>query len=171
MFCVSAEKSGFCTAFGLDYDPVAPTKTEEPWVNVFTSFPSSKYDVIEAFRAYSFGRNTAAVFHLMRVLEIGLTAFAGVFGVSMMHTNWNPAIEQIESSVRDMHKDPKWKVLPDCKEQQEFYAQCASHFGIIKDAWRNYTAHARGKYDDQEASDVFVAVRAFMHRLATRFHE
>lgn len=91
----------------------------------------------------------------MRVLEIGLTALGKVFNVSLAHTNWAPAIDQIESRIRDMHKDPQWKVFPDWKDQQEYYAQAAIHFGMLKDAWRNYTAHARGKYDDQEASDVF----------------
>jgi len=52
-----------------------------------------------------------------------------------------------------MHKDPIWKAKPDYKEQQEFFAQAASHFGVLKDAWCNYTAHARGKYDSNEASD------------------
>ena len=104
----------------------------------------------------------------MRVLETGLTALGAIFGVSLAHTNWAPAIEQIESKIRDMHKDPMWKVLPDCKEQQEFYSQAASHFGILKDAWRNYTAHARGKYDEQEASDVMTGVRAFMQKLTAK---
>jgi len=113
-------------------------------------------------------RNTACVFHLMRVLEIGLTALGDTFGVSLSHTNWAPAIEQIESKIREMHKDPSWRTMPDCKEQQEFYAQTASHFGILKDAWRNYTAHARGKYDEQEAFDILSNVRAFMKKLAAR---
>ncbi len=82
----------------------------------------------------------------MRVLGIGLGPLGKIFNVSLAHTNWAPAIEEIESKIRDMYKDPVWKALPDCKEQQEFYAQAASHFGVLKDAWRNYTAHARGKY-------------------------
>jgi hypothetical protein len=134
-------------------------------------FPSAQFDIREAGNCYALGRNTACVFHLMRVLETGLTVLGAVFGVSLAHTNWAPAIEQIESKIRDMHKDPVWKALPDCKEEQEFYAQAASHFGVLKDAWRNYTAHVRGQYDEQEASDVFTTVRAFMQKLATRLHE
>jgi hypothetical protein len=107
----------------------------------------------------------------MRVLEIGLGVLGAVFGVSLAHTNWAPAIDQIESKTRDMHKDPAWKAKPDYKEQQEFFAQAASHFGVLKDAWRNYTAHARGKYDGNEASDILTSVRAFMQKLANRLHE
>lgn len=138
---------------------------------VFDSFPSSTYDLLESSRCFALDRWTASVFHLMRALETGLTALGSIFNVSLARTNWAPAIEEIEKKIRDMHKDPIWKVLPDCKEQQEFYAQAASHFGVLKDAWRNYTAHAHGKYDEREAADVMTSVRAFLQKLAPRLHE
>ncbi|MGA7299971.1 MAG: hypothetical protein WBX10_06675 [Candidatus Sulfotelmatobacter sp.] len=107
----------------------------------------------------------------MRILEIGLTALGAKFGVSLAHTNWAPAIEEIEKKIRDMHKDPVWRAVPDCKGQQEFYAQAASHFGILKDAWRNFTMHARGKYTEAESEHIFDNVKAFMQKLAERLHE
>ena len=140
-------------------------------VAVTAAFPSATFEIKEAGNCYALSRNTACVFHLMRVLELGLIALGKVFAVSLAHTNWAPAIEQIESKIRDMHKDPIWKAKPDCKEQQEFYSQSASHFGVLKDAWRNYTAHARGKYDEQEALDILENVRGFMQKLATHFSE
>jgi hypothetical protein len=135
------------------------------------AFPSAAFDIAEAGTCLSLARGTASVFHLMRVLEIGLTTLGAPFGVSLARTNWAPAIEQIESKIRDMHKDPKWKALPDCKEQQEFYAQAASHFGVLKDAWRNYTMHARGVYTEAAAEDIFNNVKGFMQKLATHLHE
>ena len=65
-----------------------------------------------------------------------------------------------------MHKDPTWKALADCKLQQEAYAQVASHFGVLKDAWRNYAVHKRGKYTEDEAELIFLNVRSFMQKLA-----
>lgn len=135
------------------------------------AFPSAKFDAAEAGTCLALSRATACVFHLMRVLEIGLGVLGSMFSISLAHTNWAPAIEQIESKIRDMHKDPIWKVMPDCKEQQEFYAQAASHFGILKDAWRNYTAHARGIYTEETAQRIFDNVGDFMQKLATRLHE
>ena len=158
----------FCKAFTSDQDPSDANPVEDSWRLTFASFPSTKYDATEAFKSYAFGRNTACVFHLMRVLEIGLGVLGAVFGVSLAHTNWGPAIEEIEKKIREMHKDPAWKSLPDFKEQHEFYAQSASHFAMLKDAWRNYTAHTRGKYDEQEAFDVMTAVRAFMQKLTAK---
>lgn len=134
-------------------------------------FPSATFDIHNGGICLATSLCTAAVFHLMRILEIGLTAMGQQFGVSFAHTNWAPAIEQIESKVRDMNKDPIWKAQPDCKEQQEFYAQAASHFAILKDAWRNHTMHARGKYTEDEAERIFENVKGFMQKLAERLHE
>ena len=138
---------------------------------VTTAFPSATYDIREAGNCYAMGRSTACVFHLMRVLETALGALGAIFNVSLAHTNWAPAIDEIEKKIRDMHRDPVWKALPDCKEQQEFYAQAASHFGVLKDAWRNYTAHVRGRYDEDEAESILRNIRDLMQKLATRLHE
>jgi hypothetical protein len=138
---------------------------------VDNAFPSAIFDVSESGICLALARGSACVFHLMRVLEIGLTVLGAKFGVSLAHTNWAPAIEQIESKIRGMHTNPAWKSLPDCKEQQEFYAQAASHFGILKDAWRNYTMHARGFYTEEQAERIFENVKGFMQKLAERLHE
>jgi hypothetical protein len=37
---------------------------------------------------------------------------------------------------------------------------------ILKDAWRNYTAHARGIYTDEQADAIYRNVEAFMQKLA-----
>jgi hypothetical protein len=138
---------------------------------VHKAFPSAYFDVHNASICIGVGLGTAGVFHLMRVLEIVLSILGAKFGISLAHTNWAPAIEQIESKIREMHKDPVWKAMPDCKAQQEYYAQAASYFGIIKDAWRNYTMHARGKYTEQEAEHVYNNVKAFTQKLAERLSE
>jgi hypothetical protein len=139
--------------------------------DVNLAFPSAAFDIAEAGICLATARATASVFHLMRVMEIGLGVLGDVFGVSLAYTNWGPAIDEIESKIREMHKAPKWKALPDCKAQQEFYAQAASHFGIMKDAWRNYTVHARGIYTEEKAQLIFDNVCAFVQTLATRLRE
>lgn len=154
----------------------SPKQGGEQTVSLFgemvdRKFSSARYDIREAGNCYAVGRNTGCVFHLMCVLEIGLTALGMVFDVSLAHTNWAPALDQIESRIRNMQRDAAWKVQPDCKEQQKFYAQAASHFGVLKDAWRNHTMHARGRYDEGEAEAILRNVQGFMQKLATRLHE
>ena len=137
--------------------------------SILEKFPSASYDVKEASTCFALDRWTASVFHLMRVLEIGLRILAGRFSVSTDHANWEQIINQIEKAIASMDKDPQ--KLPNWKDDREFYSQCASHFRSVKDAWRNYTAHARGKYDEREAFDMFNNVRGFMEKLSTRFGE
>ncbi|SRR5581483_493729 len=135
------------------------------------SFPSAAFDIHYAAIALATSLSTASVFHQMRALESALSVLGKQFGIDLSHTNWNPTIEQIESKIREMHKDPTWKAKPDCKELQEFYAQAATHFAILKDAWRNYTMHARGKYTQDEAEQIFDTVKSFMQKLAAKLHE
>ena len=137
--------------------------------SVSDSFPSTAFDAVETYRCFALNRNTACVFHLMRIMEIGLCTFADRFNVSSDHTNWHNIIESIEKAVREMANNPNRPV--DWKDQQEFFSQSASHFMVMKDAWRNYTAHRRGKYTDEEAETLLINVRGFMQKLATRLHE
>ena len=137
--------------------------------DVSAKFPSAKFDIAEAGNCFAVGRFTGCVFHLMRVLEVGLVALGKVFGVSLAHTNWHPAIEEIEKKIRHMGDGPN--KASDWKEQQEYYSQAASHFMFLKEAWRNYTAHARGRYAEDEAETIFVNVRSFMQKLSERVTE
>lgn len=139
--------------------------------NAHKSFPSISFDATEAGNCFASARFTGCVFHLMRVLEIGLVAFAKLFpNVPTNKENWQIIIEKIESEIRDM---PKAAVkVPDWKEKMEQYAQIANSFMFFKDAWRNYTAHARGKYTEDEADSIYRNVRSFMQGLAkTGLHE
>jgi hypothetical protein len=133
---------------------------------VNTAFPSATFDISEAGTCLALGRASASVFHLMRVLEIGLDALGKVFSVSLEHKNWGPAIEEIAGKITKMNQVEPWKSLPDCKKQQRFYAQAASHFGILKDAWRNYTMHKRSFYTEEQARRSFQNTKSFMQELA-----
>ncbi|MGC8536626.1 MAG: hypothetical protein ACP5QR_14025 [Rhizomicrobium sp.] len=134
-------------------------------------FPSATFEIREAGNCFALGRFTASVFHLMRVLEIGLTAVGKVFNVSLAHTNWEPAIRELESKIRGMRQDPDWKSVSDYKEQQEFYAQAISYLVVAKDAWRNYTVHARGKFTEEEAALMMKNIQAFMQKISVRLGE
>jgi hypothetical protein len=129
------------------------------------AFPTISHDVREACTCYALARSTACVFHLMRILEVALGAFGTIFGLKFSHTNWGPAIDQIESKIRGMGSDPAWNTKPDWKERQEFYCQAIDYLRITKDAWRNYTAHARGIFDQDDAKRMLENVRLFMRHI------
>jgi hypothetical protein len=155
--------------FTLPHDKAEAYQRNDFGELVAEAFPSAAYDISEACRCYALARNTACVFHLMRVMEIGLVALSKQFGLPCDHTNWETVINGVEKAIASIEKSPS---RPDSwRGDREFYSQCASHFRVVKDAWRNYTAHARGKYDEQEAVDMLGNVRGFMQKLATRLRE
>lgn len=132
---------------------------------VFKNFPSTTFDIKEGGNCFASARFTACVFHLMRVLEVGLVTFAKLFpSVPTNKENWQQIIEKIESEIRAMPQAAT--KAPDWKEKMEQYAQTANNFMFFKDAWRNYTAHARGKYTEDEADGIYRNVRGFMQTLA-----
>ncbi|MEO7145619.1 MAG: hypothetical protein ABI165_19155 [Bryobacteraceae bacterium] len=138
-------------------------------LRVASEFPSAIFDIAEAGKCIALGRFTAAVFHLMRALEIGLCIMAKELGVPSDHTNWHNIIEGIERSVRCMASDPSRPT--DWKDQQEFFSKAASHFMFLKDGWRNYAVHRRSRFTDEEAEMIFINARGFMQTLAMRLHE
>lgn len=133
---------------------------------VAENFSGVLWDGRESVDCFVAGRYTACVFHLMRVLELGLGVLGKRFKVSVDHADWGTIIGNLENAIANIHNEPD---RPDeWKDQREFYNQCLSHFRVLKDAWRNYTAHSRGRYDRGEAFDIFNNVRGFMQKLATR---
>ena len=130
---------------------------------------SARFDIGEAGNCFALERYTACVFHLMRTMEIGLTVLAKKFNVSTAMADWSPMIENVETAISDISKGQN-KPL-NWRDDREYYSQCASYFRIVKDAWRNYTAHARSEYREGQASDIYTNVRGFMQRLSERLCE
>jgi hypothetical protein len=132
----------------------------EIWTADFrTKFPSALYDLDESAKCQAFGRGTACVFHLMRVVEIGLRATYICLGISVpllgTDRNWGAILGRIRDAISSKSKSG-W---PDRDLFQEFYLL----FDSVKDAWRNGTMHVEIKYTP--------ATRSLMLRLASRMDE
>jgi hypothetical protein len=133
---------------------------------VARAFSRATDDIEEAAQCIAFDRSTACVFHLMRVLELGMYALADNLSVPNIQENWHNAIEQIEKAVRALPHG-----TPDEKTDQQFYSDVAAHLFNVKDAWRNRTAHAGHVYTESKAVQIFENTRSFMRTLSTRVAE
>jgi hypothetical protein len=141
--------------------------TEEIFSDIVrNSFSSATYEMDEASRCFALGRNTACVFHLMRIMETGLNAVGSPFGVSVTN-NWHSTLKDIENAI----KERNIRQTPDWRAEEPFYAEAVTHFRMVKDAWRNHTMHINKRYDEERAKDILNSVAAFMRHLATRLHE
>jgi len=135
------------------------------------AFPSSITDIEEAAKCYALDRNTACVFHLMRVMEIGLRALGKTLGDSSLDHRTNPTWEKILRRCDQELRLPVASRSPAWMANNEFFAEATANLRAVKDAWRNKTVHVEASYDESRALSVFNAVRSFMQHLATTIEE
>jgi hypothetical protein len=141
--------------------------------DVAGKFKTAKQDIREAGNCLAADLNTAAIFHLMRVVELGLRALAKklhveIGKVPVEYMTWETVIDNIESKIRAFKQMPKGKKKADTLE---FYHGLMGQFNFFKDVWRNHVMHSRKSYDEHRAMSAFVHVREFMQRLAEKVRE
>jgi hypothetical protein len=130
---------------------------------VATNFSTSDREGLQAGKCFALGRNTACVYHLMRAMEVGIKSLATALNVSK-GPNWGDYLKDIEREL----KTPS---SPRTPEDRVFFAECAAQFGHVKNAWRNPVMHIEETYEEEQAQDIFNAVKAFLRHLATRLKE
>src|SRR5262249_11998183 len=117
-------------------------------------------------------RHTAAVFHLMRCMEIGIRAVAISLGIPNPTTNrnrnWGNILADIKAAMdaRTRANPPTWQPGDRATFESAYASLDATRF-----AWRNTTMHVENKYTADEAEHIYVTVRGFMKLLASRMDE
>lgn len=131
-------------------------------------FHSAAWDIQEAARCLVFERSTACVFHLMRVMEVGLR----VLGVTLhlpttSNRSWEAVLKKCDTEIAKpfAEKSPEWQA------EEVFFANAAARLRAVKDAWRNPTMHVEAKYTQEEAQEIWEHVGSFMRHLATKLKE
>lgn len=141
-----------------------------------SQFPSADQDIRNAGNAYAFGLYTAAVFHLMRVAEIGLRAFARHLRVKMPKKKgplewaiWEDILREIRAKIDKLAVQGGTK--PKKGADRAFYRGLLAEFEGFKDIYRNDVMHVRRTYTQHEAANALERVRDFVQRLGSRIHE
>lgn len=153
-------------AIFLSLDPTAQHFYTDPNLfgnEVAEKFVASITDVEEAGKCLALGRGTACVFHLMRVVEVGLKSLAKQLGIPYA-PSWESYIKQINDRIGAKHKKKGivWK------RDETYFKEIAGDLLTVKVAWRNPTMHVVRTYTPEEAEQVFLAVRTLMQRIAKR---
>jgi hypothetical protein len=126
-------------------------------------FPDAVDDIEGCGKCLAFGLGTAAVMHLMRVVEVGLKGLAASKPLDIPYApSWESYLTQIQRKIAEKHdkKDLEWKKV------EHFYRDVSGDLISVKQAWRNPSMHVARKYGVDEAQDIFTAVKRFMERLA-----
>lgn len=159
VLCLNPKRSEFYDGKNLFGDEVA------------TNFPSTAFDIVEAGNCLATERSTAVVFHLVRVLEVGLRALGKTLNAPHLDANRNPTWESILTRCDAELKKPRKDRSPDWQANEDFYTEATARLRSVKDAWRNPTMHVDKKYTPDEAQDIYNAARTFMRHLASRLQE
>lgn len=133
------------------YQPEQPVFAKE----VVDRLPNCTSDMFEAGNCFALGRHTACVFHLMRLMEVGVQEFGTKLGVALAtELNWQNILERL---------NPIIKKAKDAKDPNAVaYASIQAHLYNVKIAWRNEVMHPKATYDEEEARGVLSAVQAFL---------
>ncbi len=125
---------------------------------VNAKFPSIQYDMIEAGNCYAMGRGTACVFHLMRIMEVGVQSLGTRLGVPLAdEKNWQDIMNRVNKAIG---------ALPPKDAATGELSHAAANLYAVKLAWRNEVMHPNDKYTVEEAKDLIGQVKLFIGQLA-----
>jgi hypothetical protein len=132
---------------------------------------SGAFELDEAAKCIALGRPTAAVFHLVRLMEIGIGAVARCLQipdpVRPSERNWGRILENVQKGI-----DHRWPHSTDRMQGDgALFESLHASLDAVKNPWRNATMHVEHKYTLEDAEHIFVAVRGFMKKLASRCNE
>ena len=133
------------------------------WESVIVRYRKTIRDIEEATKCLSLNRGTATVFHLMRVMEVGLKAAAKTIGVSYA-PSWESYLRQLKTLL-DMDWSKKSSRL---RRHEPYLREVYGLLSAVRVAWRNPTVHVRRDYTIEEAREVYEAARTFMRHLASK---
>jgi hypothetical protein len=144
------------------------------WPNALKFSSATQFEMQEAGNCYAAGRDTACVFHAMRVAEHGLRLLAKKLRVRLTNkkancpidfADWEKVITEIKNKITAVRLLP---VGPKRQEKLEFFSDAGDHSLFMKDIWRNNVSHARRPYNQPEALGVMERVRDFMKFIGER---
>jgi hypothetical protein len=141
---------------------------------VSSKFVSAAFEIDEAAKCLALSRSTASVFHLMRLMEIGIRAVARCLDVpdptKPAERNWGYILKSIKDEL-DARGGSSPKRTWSAAHDKEFFHSAYVSLDAVRVAWRNPTMHIENKYTDDEGAHIFLAVKGFMTKLASRCDE
>jgi hypothetical protein len=130
---------------------------------VENKLPDVSADIAEAGRCRACGRDTATVFHLMRVMETGVREFGRSLGVPINPRDlWDAILRQANTAIQALPRATDQE-----RERRSAYEQLYAALQAVRVAWRNPTMHGvERSYTAEESREVWDCTRTFMRRLA-----
>ena len=142
-------------------DPYRYSEPLSGWEDVVARVYSLTSDIEEAEKCLALYRFTASVFHLMRVMEIGVQEFGTSLGVlGEFNKRWGDISNEIKQRIDKLADTTDTE-----KDRKRQMHKLKAHFDHVRFAWRNTTMHPKQTYTEEEAYDVMNKVHSFMNLL------
>lgn len=130
--------------------------------DVVNKFPTTVTDIAEAGSCIATGRFTACVFHLMRIMEIGVQQLGNKLGIQLTEEkNWQNILDGVNKAIRAMKPQ-----TPQEKAERDSYSAASAHLHNVKEAWRNRVMHPKETYTGEEAQAILDNVKTFIVHLS-----
>ena len=156
---------------------IVPRKTQElyeypqkDWEQILAVFPEATDDVEEMNRCRAFGRDAAAVFHVLLAVEHGVIALGKFVDVPDKKPGWDATCRELEQIVTEGRN----KASKNLRRHFAFLELANRDIHSMKMAWRNKVNHAAGRlvvltsdFKPQVAEKIITACHGFMLLLAT----
>jgi hypothetical protein len=144
---------------------------DKDWAEVQEKFLLARDDIRDAVECYALDKNTASVFHSIRVAEYGLRRLAKRLGIKKLgkqqvaveYADWGTILNEISAKLKAAQQLPGRSARK--AALTKFYADAASHADHLNEIWRKDVSHARGPYNAPEALNALTRVQAFMELL------
>jgi hypothetical protein len=141
------------------YVPRSDTKYFDEKPRLF-GFPEMHNDIVDAGWCLGVGRPTAAVFHLMRIMEFAVRRLSKRLKISakgIQFKNWGDILGPINDAVGKI----KTRTA-----RSDRYSEIVAHLGHATKGWRNTTMHVRRRFTPSQALAIFENVKTFVKSLA-----
>lgn len=143
------------------------------WVGALASFQSIRPEIDAGVDCYAIGHNTACIFHMMRIAELGLRALARERQVTFPNrplewAEWQNVVDEIESKAKSTVAGIPRGAGKDAAGS--FYTAAVAQLRAFKET-RNRVMHMRGSFDELDALRAINQVRDFMNGLSLKIGE
>lgn len=145
-YCLSASAAAY-------YNPAEPLFGAA----VDARLAKASNDISEAGKCFATGRYTASVFHLMRAMEASVQKISEQLGIENVEREWGKLLSDIDAKIGTMAKG----------DNRNNWSQVHANLYHVKQAWRNDTMHPKATYTEEEAREVFEAMKALTRHLAS----
>ena len=129
---------------------------------VAEKFAAANEEIDEAGKCFALRRSTACVFHLMRVMELGVQRLGSKMKIAInpKTETWYQIMQHVDNAIKAM---PVKSALQ--KTRKARYAATAAHLDGVRIAWRNDVMHPKATYTEDQAKEVFDSVKLFIRDL------